>query len=112
MCACSAGMIVRTGLGINLKIESMATNKLSFFEWFAAREALEGEILSTTFIQDFAKEGAWHGYSDSRPIHEGDCTACPWTCSLCALEDLLEEYRLYFFDKQNSDGDVFYPKET
>lgn len=29
--------------------------------------------------------------------HNGDCTGCPWTCYLCMFEQLLIDYRKYYF---------------
>ncbi len=83
-------------------------NKLSFYDWFAAREALEGEEPSANFIKNYV-HNAWSAYSTLDPVHEGDCTSAPFSCNLCVLEDLLREYRMYFFDQFENNEEVFRP---
>lgn len=77
----------------------MKNNKLTFFEWCAEQEALEGEDLNgwTEHYKDFATKHAWHSYQSDKAVHDGDCTKCPYTCQLCVLEDLLADYRQYYF---------------
>lgn len=79
----------------------MPDKKLTFFEWWSKLEYPEDEKPDTSFIEGFAKDGAWKSYNTGEAIHCGDCTTYPVTCSLCALEDLLKEYREYFFDKES-----------
>lgn len=87
-------------------------NKLNFFDWFAQRESFGfDENPSTDYIKEYVKVHAWNVFSKNAPIHDGDCMDRPYTCNLCALEDLLYEYRCYFFDKPDKDGDdIFYPE--
>ena len=91
----------------------MAQDKLNFFEWYAHREAsfIKGDTPHTGFIEGFAKDGAWRSYNKDEPNHCGDCTDWPVSCSLCALEGLLREYRMYFFDKRDSGEEVYFPGE-
>ncbi len=74
------------------------TEKLSFFDWFEANEKLPHEEHNTKWIENYAKNSAWKSHRTGEAVHDGDCTNCPYTCSLCVLTDTLNEYRDYFFD--------------
>lgn len=69
-------------------------NKLSFFEWFAEKERRPGDPpltpeQETERIRNFVKDFAWQRGA----FHDGDCTDRPYSCELCGLQGLLEEYR-------------------
>lgn len=72
--------------------------KLNFFEWADANERQPHETPSTVFIENYARNSVWKSYRTGQPVHDGDCTNCPYTCDLCVLTDLLVEYREYYFD--------------
>ena len=83
--------------------------KLNFYDWFAERESFyDGCESDTNFIKQFTTVGAWLSYDKNEPNHCGDCTSRPVTCGLCALEGLLREYRMYYFDKWNGE-EIFHP---
>jgi hypothetical protein len=77
-------------------------DKLSFFDWYEREECREGETPDpeTKWIRGFAQQTAWRSYRRGEATHDGDCTNMPYACSLCALTDLLIEYRDYYFDKE------------
>ena len=79
------------------------SKKLTFFEWYDEQERLEGEAPSTEWAEKSAKNTAWKSYRTGEAVHDGDCTNCPYSCSLCWLTDSLIEYRDYFFDKETNE---------
>jgi hypothetical protein len=62
-------------------------DKLNFFERCSAQEAYgdEGPIDRVPHFGKYFKNGVWESYITGQPIHDGDCTKCPYTCDLCAL---------------------------
>lgn len=78
------------------------SDKLNFFEWFAAQEADEGEDVKDLlpWTEKYFTKTAWESYRTSEPIHDGDCVKRPYTCDLCVIERYLTEYKNYFFDRE------------
>jgi hypothetical protein len=71
---------------------------VDFYTWYADRERLPSDPpltpeQETEWIRNFSGNVAWHSYRQGKAEHDGDCTNMPYTCNLCALEDLLSEYR-------------------
>lgn len=84
------------------------TEKMNFYDWHEWQECTDeereevykdGKKPSTKWIRDYVRNGAWSPYRFLEPVHDGDCTNCPYTCNLCCLESLLREYREYYFSK-------------
>lgn len=71
-------------------------NKMSLYEWIAHdnESTIEWAI-------GFVKETL-----ENKPIHIGDCTRHPCSCSLCHLEAILGEYRKYYFEGTFRDKDA------
>lgn len=73
--------------------------KMNFFEWYDWQERQPHEKPSTAWIENYVKNHAWKSRRFGVPVHDGDCTNMPYTCDLCVVTDLLNEYSDYFFDK-------------
>lgn len=71
--------------------------KYTFIEFVGATEADDFDNITNEDIQ-------WGKDLISSLLnakyHEGDCTKQPFTCSLCLLEGLLNEYREYYFNEE------------
>lgn len=77
--------------------EKKIETRLDFFQWFAERERRADDPSltpkqETEWIRGYVAGSAWH-----RAEHDGDCTNCPYTCDLCALSGLLDDYYEYRF---------------
>lgn len=57
------------------------TDKLSFFEWCSAQETYgdEGPRDWVPHFEKYFKTGVWESYRTGQPIHDGDCTKCPYS---------------------------------
>ena len=85
-----------------MELSERMNKKMSFFDWFVQGSNSDIEKEPTDFIRTFVTQAAWSSYSSSTPVHDGDCTDMPYSCSLCTLEDLLKDYRKYFFKKEKT----------
>ncbi len=79
-------------------------SKYTLVEFIAANESNDFNTIDPGMI-DFAKqmlEGFNH-YALNIRVHAGDCTKQPISCMLCTYEQILSDYREYFFDKNNKE---------
>lgn len=71
-------------------------NKLTFWQWCEKDDLLEGEEPNP----DEYKRWFLGSFFEHSNVHDGDCRGIPMGCGLCQIEELLSEYREYYF-KEN-----------
>jgi len=72
--------------------------KYTFIEFIAACESDNFDNIDESWIH-WAKQFVSHLNSDTANIHLGDCTKMPISCYLCNIENLLKNYREYYFNE-------------
>lgn len=78
----------------------MKGKKYTFVEFVAAQEGdsfNEIEEVNLRWAENYIKSLTY--LADM--VHEGDCTKENMTCGLCLTELLLQEYKEYYFKKEN-----------
>jgi hypothetical protein len=73
--------------------------KYTFIQFVAANESDDFDSIDETWIP-WAKEFVSHLNSDVVNIHHGDCTNQPVSCYLCTIENLLKNYKEYYFNEE------------
>jgi len=81
--------------------------KYTFVEFVAALESKDFDKIDEAWL-------AWANkfMNDQKEvfktgIHDGDCTKQPFTCHLCCIEQLLKDYRHYYFQEEQWRKDNF-----
>jgi hypothetical protein len=77
----------------------MVMSKYTFIQFVAALESDDFDKIDETWLP-WAKEFVSYLNSDNVNIHDGDCTKKPFSCYLCVVENLLSDYREYYFNEE------------
>ena len=78
--------------------------KMTFIEFVASEETCDGTI-DETWLKHWTEHIPLMLGKEQSKEHCGDCTNVPCPCTLCVVENWLKEYKEYFFNEKELEGE-------